>query len=358
MGTNRALAGTRTGSLALAMIGVMLAMLPAAALAQLSPDRLYYGIDREIPVTVAMPEGQDGEASIVLFNARGDQVARADVLAGKVDLAAFFQILWDQNDPIVMYAQLFASGEGAGESESAGGAQDNGTPIGAPLVLQPLVTPQRGVSAGNNIQWRDSGGTFSGLRIYVDKLLKLNTTEGEIVFRLRPDEAPNTVWHIRQLAEGGFYTDIEFHRVVPTHPTGKPFVIQVGDPTASGQGGPGVFIDLEPSNLEHRFGVLSMARTPDPDTNGSQFFVALSREATAMLDTRYTGFGEAVSGADVIVAIEQTPLEDPTRPPTHPRAGRPAVAPRIVTAEMIDAQPFGTGPEPVKRPTDPSAGER
>jgi cyclophilin family peptidyl-prolyl cis-trans isomerase len=77
-----------------------------------------------------------------------------------------------------------------------------------------------------------------------------------------------------------------------------------------------------------------------------------------MLDTRYTGFGEAVSGAEAIVAIEQTPLEDPNRPPTDPRAGRPANPPRIVSAELIDAPPFGTGPEPVKRPTDPDAGTR
>lgn len=352
MGTNRVLPGTLTGLRALAAFAVVLALLPATTLAQLTPDRTYYGIDREIPVTVAMPEGQAGETSIVLFNGRGDRVARADVLPGRVDLATFFPILWDQNEPIVLYAQLFV------EADGNEGEQANGTPIGSPLVVQPLITPKRAAASGNGIQWRESAATFSGLRIYVDKLLKLNTTEGEIVFRLRPDEAPNTVWHIRELARGGFYTDIEFHRVVPTHPTGKPFVIQVGDPTASGQGGPGVFIDLEQSDLEHRFGVLSMARAPDPDTNGSQFFVALSREATAMLDTRYTGFGEAVSGAEAIVAIEQTPLEDPTRPPTHPRAGRPAVAPRINTAEMIDAPPFGTGPAPVKRPTDPGAGVR
>lgn len=352
MEPNRALACMQAGLRAILASVVLLAFLPATTFAQLSPDRTYYGIDREIPVTVSTPEGQDGETSIVLFNARGDRVARAGVLPGRVDLATFFPILWDQNEPIVLYAQLFVG------SEDNEGEQGNGTPVGAPLVVQPLITPKRAAVSGNGIQWRESAATFSGLRIYVDKLLKLDTTEGEIVFRLRPDEAPNTVWHIRELARGGFYTDIEFHRVVPTHPTGKPFVIQVGDPTASGQGGPGVFIDLEQSDLQHRFGVLSMARTPDPDTNGSQFFVALSREATAMLDTRYTGFGEAVSGAETIVAIEQTPLEDPTRPPTHPRAGRPADPPRIKTAELIDAPPFGTGPGPVQRPTDPDAGQR
>lgn len=354
MGMHRVLLPARAAMLA-ALAALALLMVSAPALAQLTPDRTYYGIDREIPITVSLPggeEAEDGEASIALYNGRGNLVARASVLAGRVDLATFFPILWEQEEPQVLFAQLYTPGD---SSEG----QDLGTPVGPPLVVQPLLSPQRASVSSSGVQWQNTRPrVFSGLRIYVDKLLKLNTTEGEIVFRLRPDEAPNTVWHIRELTRGGFYTDIEFHRVVPTHPSGKPFVIQVGDPTGSGQGGPGVLIDLEPSELPHTFGVLSMARTPDPDTNGSQFFVALSREATAMLDTRYTGFGEAVSGAETIVAIEQTPLEDPSRPPTHPRAGRPADPPRIVSAELIDAPPFGTGPEPAKRPTDPDAGTR
>ncbi|UYV12828.1 MAG: peptidylprolyl isomerase [Phycisphaera sp.] len=348
MGTHRALAGTLTGLRVVVAIVVLLALLPATTHAQLSPDRTYYGFDREVPVTVAMPEGQEGETSIVLFNARGDRVARAEVLPGRVDLASFFPILWDQTTPIVLYAQLFVGAEGG---EGGEGDQANGTPVGAPLVVQPMVTPRRASTASGQIEWDNAPRIFSGLRIYVDKLLKLNTTEGTMVFRLRPDEAPNTVWHIRELAAGGFYTDIAFHRVLPTHPSGKPFVIQVGDPIATGNGGPGVFIDLEPSTLEHDFGVLSMARTPDPDSNGSQFFVALSREATVHLNGVYTAFGEAVEGAEAIVAIERTPLADA-------RKGKPVEPPRITTAELVDAPPFGTGPEPVTRPVNPGAGER
>lgn len=344
MGLHRALSTTRA-ALFTAMAATVLLLAPAAD-AQLSPDRTYYGIGREIPITVSLPGGAEGEARIALFNARGDRIAQANVLTGRVDLATFFPILWGQQQPAVLYAQLFGLGEEA-----------SGSPIGAPLVIQPLITPRRarsdesGMSRIPEIIWNDNvyQASFSGIRIYVDMLLKLNTTEGEMVFRFRPDEAPNTVWHIRELARGGFYTDIPFHRVLPTHSSGKPFVIQAGDPTGSGSGGPGVFIDLERSNLEHKFGVLSMARTNDPDTNGSQFFVALSREATVHLNGRYTGFAEAVSGAEAIVAIEQTPLEDP-------RMGRPANPPRIVSAELIDAPPFGTGPEPVERPQ--GSGER
>lgn len=313
---------------------------PLAAHAQLSPERTYYGIDRPIPINVSLPSDHAGEASVAIYDAMGQLKARASVLEGAIDLAAFFPILWDQANPIVLYAQLYAQND-AGEQTDR--------PIGPPLVLQPLLTPQRAVARGNSIEWQSGPRQFSGLRIYTDKLMKLDTTEGVMVFRLRPDEAPNTVWHIRGLVEGGFYTDIAFHRIVPTHPSGMPFVIQAGDPIGSGSGGPGVFIDLEPSNLEHAFGVLSMARTQNPDTNGSQFFVALSREATVHLNGAYTAFGEAIEGAQAILAVERTPLADA-------RSGQPVEAPRIRRAELIDAPPFGTGPKPLERPAP--SGER
>ena len=350
MGSNRAL-GTLT-----ALVTAMVALLSPRAAAQLTPDRTYYGIDREVPVAVAVPEGSDGEPTIVLFNPRGNRVARATVLEGRVDLATFFPILWDQREPTVLYAQLFvgtAAADGQaqdpGEGSDQGQAQSEGRPVGPPLVLQPMLSPQRAVATASGLQWQGGPSVFSGLRIYVDKLVQLNTTEGVMRFRLRPDEAPNTVWHIRQLVDGGFYTDIAFHRVVPTHPSGMPFVIQAGDPAGSGMGGPGVAIDLEPSELPHGFGVLSMARGPNPDSNGSQFFVALSREATVHLNGQYTAFGEAVEGAEAILAIEQTPLADA-------RAGKPVEAPRITSAQMVDAPPFGTGPEPLERPR--ASGER
>jgi len=333
---------TRPGPLALLLV-IVFAVAPDAAVAQVTPDRTYYGHGREIPVSVAVPAGSedaDGEVNIVLFDAAGNRVARAAVLPGAVDLASFFPILWGQNEPKVLYAQMYVGEEG----------DEDARPAGSPLVLQPLLTPMRAVvNADRSIRWQEAPQLFSGMRLYVDKLLQFNTTEGEMLFRLRPDHAPNTVWHIRHLVEGGFYTDIAFHRVVPTHPSGKPFVIQAGDPAGNGMGGPGVAIDLEPSELNHDFGVLSMARGPNPDSNGSQFFVALSREATVHLNGAYTAFGEAIEGAQAILAIEQTPLEDS-------RSGKPVDAPRIISAQMIDAPPFGTGPSPVQRPE--SSGER
>jgi peptidyl-prolyl cis-trans isomerase B (cyclophilin B) len=178
----------------------------------------------------------------------------------------------------------------------------------------------------------------------------MSTSEGDIVFRMRPEHAPNTVWNFLSLADGGFYTDVIFHRVVPGRGGGPPFVIQAGDPRGEGMGGPGYFIDLERSGLLHDFGVLSMARSNDPDSNGSQIFVCLSREATMPLDGLYTSFGEAVEGAEAIIAIERTPL--------GPDGSRPVDPPVIRSVRLVDAPPRGTGPQPVTRPQPAESRER
>ena len=108
----------------------------------------------------------------------------------------------------------------------------------------------------------------------------------------------------------------------------QPFVIQAGDPTGTGDGGPGYWLPLEDSKLQHDFGVISMARSDDPDSNGSQIFIALSREGTARLDGQYCAFGYAVDGAEAIKAIAQVQLADPA-------TGRPADPPLIRTAELV-----------------------
>ena len=89
------------------------------------------------------------------------------------------------------------------------------------------------------------------------------------------------------------------------------------------------------------FGVLSMARSGDPNTNGSQFFVCLSRDGTSFLDTQYTTFGECIKGAEVIVKIAATPTN---------AEDRPMEPPVIKSVKLIDADPYGTGPARVNRP--------
>ncbi len=300
---------------------LVLVALSTPAAAQLMADRLYVGVGRVIPVTAEVPGGLEGDVSIALLEAgTANELQRAPAAAGPLDLAGLFPSLWAEDSAKqVVYAQLFVGDE----------------PIGPALVIQPLLTPSTAVQPPNPREaprFQRPQLIFSGYRLYTDQYVRWTTSEGQITYRLRPDIAPNTAFNYRHLVEGGFYTDIIFHRVVGGD---RSFVIQVGDPTGEGAGGPGYVVDLEPSSLPHDFGVLSMARTNDPNTNGSQVFVCLSRSGTAFLDGRYTAFGEAISGAEVIRAIAATPVGPGDRP-TNP--------PVLQSAELIDADPYGTGP--------------
>ncbi len=313
---------------------VVLCSLGTLANAQLTPDRLYVGVDRVIPMTASVPGGLEGEVSISLLKAgSGDELERAAAAEGDLDLAGLFPSLWKSDGPkLVVYAQLNVGDQ----------------PIGAAVVLQPLLSPATATQPSNPRsapEFQQGPNKFSGYRTYIDKYVRWTTSEGEIIIHLRPDIAPNTVFNFRHLVDGGFYTDIIFHRVVAKND----FVIQVGDPTGSGSGGPGYVFDLEQSSLPHDFGVLSMARTGDPNSNGSQVFVCLSRNGTSFLDGRYTGFGEAISGGDVIKAIAKTPVGPGDRP-TNP--------PSILSAELIDADPYASIPESLSTRSHNAQNER
>ena len=118
------------------------------------------------------------------------------------------------------------------------------------------------------------------------------------------------------------------------------FVVQVGDPTGVGSGGPGYAIDLERSSLLHDFGVLSMARTGEPDTGGSQIFICLTREATAQLDGSYTAFGESIAGADTIAALGDVEVQ----------GQKPVDPPVLERAYLVDSAPITEWKAPVRRP--------
>jgi peptidyl-prolyl cis-trans isomerase B (cyclophilin B) len=125
-----------------------------------------------------------------------------------------------------------------------------------------------------------------------------DTTKGKIVCMLFPAEAPNTVNNFVFLANDKFYDGTVFHRVIPN------FMVQGGDPTATGTGGPGYkFADETKSNPhKHKRGTLSMANA-GPNTNGSQFFI--THVATDWLDGKHTVFGEVLTGQEVVDAIKQ-----------------------------------------------------
>ena len=126
---------------------------------------------------------------------------------------------------------------------------------------------------------------------------------GSVVMELYPDKAPNTVNNFISLIKSGFYDNNTFHRLV----TG--FVLQGGDPDGTGAGGPGYSIKGEFSDngfendLKHEKGILSMARSADNDSAGSQFFIMLDK--SEYLDGKYAAFGKVIDGFDIIEKIEK-----------------------------------------------------
>jgi len=144
----------------------------------------------------------------------------------------------------------------------------------------------------------------------------INTKFGKIVFKLLPDNAPETVRSFVKLAESGFYDNTLFHRVIPG------FMIQGGDPNTKqtdksnwGMGGPGYSINAEFSSRSHLRGIVSMARGTDVNSAGSQFFIVTSD--STFLDRQYTVFGEVIEGIDIADKIvnlardeNDCPLED------------------------------------------------
>jgi cyclophilin family peptidyl-prolyl cis-trans isomerase len=134
----------------------------------------------------------------------------------------------------------------------------------------------------------------------------LHTSKGAIELELYLDDAPKTVENFLKLSGDGFYDGVIFHRVIPD------FMIQGGDPTGTGTGGPGYQFEDEPN--EHRVvrGALAMANA-GPNTNGSQFFI-VTAEATPWLDGKHTVFGRVTSGMDVVDRISVVDRDANDRP--------------------------------------------
>lgn len=153
--------------------------------------------------------------------------------------------------------------------------------------------------------------------------VELQTSEGTLIVELWPHVAPKHSENFLKLVAKGFYDGLNFHRVIPG------FVIQGGCPKGDGTGGPGWTVKAEFNDQPHDKGVLSMARSADPDSAGSQFFICLTRENCQHLDGEYTGFGKVIQGLDVVDKLAATPLKDR-------RAGTPTKAPKILSAKQIN----------------------
>jgi peptidyl-prolyl cis-trans isomerase B (cyclophilin B) len=160
----------------------------------------------------------------------------------------------------------------------------------------------------------------------------IKTSEGDMVVQFWTDAAPNTVENFKKLARQGFYDGTIFHRIV------KGFMIQGGDPNSKdpakensyGEGGPGYNIKAEFNDHSHDRGVISMARGPDPDSAGSQFFICLA--PVHRLDRQYTTFGKLIKGEDALEKIGDTPV-------TRNSMGEPSKPTKRVVIESIKIVP-------------------
>ncbi|MGE5207997.1 MAG: peptidylprolyl isomerase [Alphaproteobacteria bacterium] len=161
----------------------------------------------------------------------------------------------------------------------------------------------------------------------------IKTSEGDMVVQFWTDAAPNTVDNFKKLARQGFYDGTIFHRIV------KGFMIQGGDPNSKdpakensyGEGGPGYNIKAEFNDHSHDRGVISMARGPDPDSAGSQFFICLA--PVHRLDHQYTTFGKLIKGDDVLQKIGDTPV-------TRNTAGEMSQPTKRVVIESVKIVPI------------------
>ena len=147
-----------------------------------------------------------------------------------------------------------------------------------------------------------------------EEQLVFTLDNGDVTIKFRPDLAPKHVARITEMAKEGFYDGLTFHRVI------EGFVAQGGCPNGTGMGGSGVNIPAEFSPEPHVRGTMSMARSQDPDSASSQFFICL--DTVPFLDNQYTVWGEVISGMDL---VDQIPKGEP-----------PVVAGQIVKASVIE----------------------
>ena len=224
---------------------------------------------------------------------------------------------------------------------------------GTPLVINVRDDRRRGAPPGAMV-------------VKVEPLVyaTLTSEQGALTIAFFYEVAPHTTGNFINLAMNGYYDGLTFHRIIPG------FVVQGGDPRGDGSGGPGYMIDAELNDRPHEAGVLSMARSGDPNeasgappraefanSAGSQFFICLDYNATKQLDRRYTAFGRVMEGMDVVQKLAAAPLADersgrPQNPPVIQRVEiKPVTAPANPYAKLQDmARPADSLIQPASRP--------
>jgi cyclophilin family peptidyl-prolyl cis-trans isomerase len=318
------------------LLAVFLLLASRSAWAQLTPDKPCAHLNKPILATLAPaePPGKAEHAIELINPATGLVVETRSAKPGRVDLGELFPRLWTTDAPTVMLAQAVLDRER----------------IGPPVVLAPMTLPRYASKSDRDgsprVNQPAKSCVLSGYWIYTDQRAVLSTSKGELVFALHPEAAPNSVANFRDLIAKRFYDGIRVHRIATLTGRTRPDLVQFGDPGGTGQGGPGYYIDYEPSPLRHEFGSLSFARTSEPNSAGSQVMISLGRNAASQLDGRYTVFGRLISGAETLIAISRSPAD---------ADGKPRLPVTIEAAKLVDAPPYGSGPKPEIDPLDKPA---
>jgi peptidyl-prolyl cis-trans isomerase B (cyclophilin B) len=193
-----------------------------------------------------------------------------------------------------------------------GGCSNKNTELAEPSASTAPATPAKDAAASGEVA-------------------VIKTTEGDMVIEFWTDAAPKTIANFKKLAKAGFFDGTCFHRVI------KGFMIQGGDPLTKdpsaearwGTGDPGYKIDAEFNDHPHVRGVISMARSQDPNSAGSQFFICHGNPS--FLDHQYTTFGKLIKGDDVLEKIATTP----THPPDRPDKRMGIISIKIVPADSV-----------------------
>jgi peptidyl-prolyl cis-trans isomerase B (cyclophilin B) len=252
----------------------------------LVPQKVWFAPSQ--PVTVSIKS--EAAVTLTLTDFSGQSLATAKTDPGSADLKQLFPAI-GQVGTYIVYA---------------------GTPTdfaGTPLLIESR--------AG-----KDGPPGVSVVKVEPLRYAEITTDAGKLTCTFYFDVAPNTADNFLALGSEGYYDGLTFHRIVPG------FVIQGGDPRGDGSGGPGYSIDAEFNDHPHKEGVLSMARTSDPNSGGSQFFVCLDYAQTQQLDGKYTAFGIVVDGMDAVRKIAAAKLSDPQN-------GTPATPQVIQKVEVL-----------------------
>ena len=221
-------------------------------------------------------------------------------------------------------------------------------------LLVPFVALLLAIGCTRTTETPGSGGspaTEVDMSQYEKLQAVIETEKGNIIVVFYPKDAPKTVANFVTLAKKGFYNGLAFHRVVPD------FVVQGGDPLGTGEGGPGYTIPAEFNQQKHLRGTLAMARTSDPNSAGSQFYICLAPQPN--LDNQYTVFGQVVRGmenvdkikkGDKMLKVRIEPLEAGAAPPQAGASPAVTTSPAAVSSPATTTRPTAATSPAAKQP--------